>query len=489
MMCNPVITNIRIIAAAMRAPAVCVVLLASLATPAIRAQGITRAADDDGGELYSLHRMDTAVTLAGSTEPLSSCGDALSAALQQGTPQFPCWANIRTVDRWNSASIGWGISTSSGQAMISPHDVPSSFTFTGGGLSAFSLPGDGQGKAYGGLAAMSGLLERRRWQLMAEDAGGTADFQLSGGHFVGLNLSAVRLTGEITPRLTWQGSATNTYGTDAARQVAPLDYRMIGDSDAPAPDTAAYGLHGGLMTEGEEGIKLRYETSRSSTWDFSAADNYTKYNADAFLVHTERARIEYLHTALDGTALGFYGNGGHQSDSLACSLGGAGMRLLSSWNSHATLSLSGGIAGANPSCGKRVQFIGDAALYTRLTSRTDFYLTARRDLGDGVLEQTVFLSTGGAGIRHSFGRKLDVHASVNDLRGVDRLTKQTYHGSFVDGSLHYRLWRGFSQEMELRRFSFSGLPAEAGRTVGVFTLWWSPPRHAPAEEQQRAALR
>ena len=100
-------------------------------------------------------------------------------------------------------------------------------------------------------------------------------------HFVGLNLSAVRTTGEITPRLTWQGSATNTYGTDAARQVAPIDYRMIGEADAPAPDTPAYGLHGGLMTEGEEGVKLRYEVSRRSAWDFSGSDNYTKYNADA----------------------------------------------------------------------------------------------------------------------------------------------------------------------------------------------------------------
>ena len=186
------------------------------------------------------------------TEPLSSCGDALSIALQQGTPEFPCWANIRTVDRWNSASFGFRVGGGqSGKGLAAA--IPSSFTFTIGGLSAFSLPGDGEGKAYGGLGAMSGLIEQRRWQLMAEDAGGLADFQLQGGHFVGLNLSAVRMTGEITPRLTWQGSATNTYGTDAARQVAPIDYRMIGEADAPAPDTPAYGLHGGLMTEGRKG--------------------------------------------------------------------------------------------------------------------------------------------------------------------------------------------------------------------------------------------
>jgi len=163
------------------------------------------------------------------------------------------------------------------------------------------------------------------------------------------------------------------------------------------------------------------------------------------------------------------------------------LRLLSSWDDHATLNVSGGIAGANPSCGKRVQFTGDAALYTKLTNRTDFYLSANRDLSNGVLEHSIFLSTGGAGIRHSFTHSVDVHASLNELYGTDPVTKQTYHGSFVDGSFHYRLGLGFSQELELRRYSFSGLAEEAGRTVGVFTLWWSPPRRSP--EEQRASLR
>ena len=152
------------------------------------------------------------------------------------------------------------------------------------------------------------------------------------------------------------------------------------------------------------------------------------------------------------------------------------MRVLSSWGSHASLNLSGGVNGANPNCGKRVEFTGNASLYTHMTDRTDFYLTANRDLGDGVLEHTILQSTGGAGLRHAFAHVAAVSASLNELYGADPRTRQTYHGSFVDGSLRCRLWLGFSEEMELRRFSFSGFAAEAGRTVSVFTLWWSPPR-------------
>jgi hypothetical protein len=463
-------------ASEMRTPFLCLLLSAGLTVSSVSGQNVQIASNENEGQLYSLHRVDSVSSLAGRTEPLSSCGDALSIALQQGTPEFPCWANIRTVDRWNSASFGFATPAMGNRTRVAPQEVPSSFTFTTGGLSAFSLPGDGQGKAYGGLGAMSGLIERRRWQLMAEDAGGMADFQLQGAHFVGLNLSAVRMTGEITPRLTWQGTATNTYGTDAARQVAPIDYRMIGEADEPAPDAPAYGLHAGLMTEGEEGVKLRYETSRRSAWDISGSHTYTKYNGDRFLVHAARTRIEYLHRLSQGTALGLYGSGEHQTGPLDCTLGGAGIRVLSSWGSNATLNLSGGVNGANANCGKRVQFTGDAAFYRRLNNRTDFYLTANRDLGDGIIEHTIFQSTGGAGLRHSFGHAVGLSASLNELYGADPRTRKTYHGSFVDGSLRCRLWLGFSEEIELRRFSFSGLAAEAGRTVSVFTLWWSPPR-------------
>lgn len=162
------------------------------------------------------------------------------------------------------------------------------------------------------------------------------------------------------------------------------------------------------------------------------------------------------------------------------------MRFLSAWGSRASLSLSGGVDGAHPQCGRRVEFTGNAALYSRLTNHTDLYLTGNRDLSNGILEHAILLSTGGAGLRHSFGHNVSMSASLNELYGTDSRSKQTYHGSFVDGSLRFRLWLGFSEETELRRFSFSGFPAEAGRTVGVATLWWSPPR---ASESKAVASR
>jgi hypothetical protein len=432
--------------------------------------------------------MDRASPRTTSTEPLNSCADSLSAALQQGTPEFPCWANIRTIERWNTAAIVSGLQPGSDSNVALPKYVPSTFNFTMAGLTGLSFPDASPGRAYGGVGAGAGMLARRRWRIMAEDGGGLADFQLNGDYLVGLNRGALRATGELTSRWTWQGSATNTYGTDAARVVAPLDFRQVGDdAEAPAADTVVYGLHPGRITTGEEGGKLRFEDSRRSFWDFSATHDYTQYNADNFLVQTARSRVEYLHAMTPAMGLGVYGDGEHQTGPLACSLGGAGLRWLTEWGVHTSLNVSSGLSGASASCGKRVQFTGTAALYMQLRPSTDLYLTGGRGLSDGVIEHSGVLSTGAAGLRHSFHRLVDTRVSLNGIQGVNPVTKQSYHGTFVDGSLHFRMGLGFSQEFEVRHYEVADTPTN-NRTIAVFTLWWTP-RRATEATSARASIR
>jgi hypothetical protein len=444
-------------------------------------EAVAQHSDENSGDSrtnYAIRRADSDNPRTTNTEPLNSCGDSLAVALQQGTPEFPCWANIRTVERWNTAAIVSGLQPGSDAPVNLPKYEPSTFGFTIGGFSGFSFPNAGPGRAYGGIGAGAVVLERRRWQFMAEDGGGLGDLKVSGNDYlVGLNRAAIRATGEFNSRWTWQGTATSTYGTDAARIVAPLDFRQVGEAGAPAAETVVYGLHSGRVTTGEEGGKIRYETSRRSYWDFSGTHTYTQYNADDFLVQTARARIEYLHAMTPAMGFGVYGNGEHQTGPLECSLGGAGLRFLDAWGTHASLNVSGGVSGASDSCGKRVQFVGTAAVYARFTQSTDLYLSGGRDLSDGILEHTVFLGTGAAGVRHSFHRVADIRASLNGIQGADPGTKQSYHGFFVEGSLHCRMGLGFSQEAEIRHYKVAGTPTN-DRTIAVFTLWWTPNRTA-----------
>ena len=57
-------------------------------------QQLQYISDNDGGDgrdsaTRGMERENPRTT---STEPLNSCADSLSAALRQGTPEFPCWA-------------------------------------------------------------------------------------------------------------------------------------------------------------------------------------------------------------------------------------------------------------------------------------------------------------------------------------------------------------------------------------------------------------
>ena len=441
---------------------------------------VSLLADDDSGTREpssGTHRdnrdnRDEARTT--STEPLNNCSDSLSEALQQGTPEFLCWANIRTVERWDLASVISGLQPGNDTSVDLPQDAPSVFRFTTGGFSGFSFPDANPGQAYGGIGAAKMLIERRRVQFSAEAGGGLADLNAGGKQYlVGLNRAAVRLNGEVSQRWTWQGTATNTYGTDAARIVAPLDFRSIGNAEAPAAETVVYGLHPGRLTTGEEGAKVRYLNSRSSLWDLGFSHDYTQYDADHFLVQTERLRAEYLHAITHGDAIGGFLLGGHQSTPLDCSLVGGGLSYVNGWGNGSSLNVSGGIAGANRSCGKRAQAIGTGALYLPINNTNDLYLSAGRDLGDGILEHTVFLSTGAAGIRHYFGNVADMRISWNRLQGTNPQTRQTYQGMFGDLSMHFHIYAGFSEEAEIRHFNIANT-ANNDRTLAVFTLWWSP---------------
>ena len=470
----------------------CVALAAASVTHVTAAQQLTDSvsllADDSGGgpgPSGGPRRDNRDSPRTTSTEPLNNCSDSLSDALQQGTPEFLCWATIRTVERWDMASVVSGLQPGYDTSVVLPRNAPTMFRFTTGGFSGFSFPDAQPGRAYGGIGAAKLFIERRRLQVMAEDGGGLADLNAGGEHFlIGLNRAAVRFNGEVSPRWTWQGTATNTYGTDAARIAVPLDFRSIGDAEAPAAETVVYGLHSGRMTSGEEAAKVRYLDSRSSLWDLGFTHTYTKYNADNFLVQTERLRLEYLHSITRSNAIGGFLLGGHQSSPLDCTLAGGGLTYVAGWGTRSNLNVSGGVAGANPSCGKRAQAIGTGALYLPLSNTNDFYLSAGRDLSDGILEQTVFLNTGAAGIRHYFGKAADMRVSWNGLQGTNPQTHQTYQGMFADLSLHIRMRAGFSEETEIRHFNFAST-ANNDRTLAVFTLWWSP---GQASESARASL-
>jgi len=195
-----------------------------------------------------------------------------------------------------------------------------------------------------------------------------------------------------------------------------------------------------------------------------------------------------VHSVSRSAAFGVYGNGAHQTGTLDCSLGGAGLQGVLQWGDHGSLNVSGGISGASAACGKSAQFLGEAALYAPLKPHTDFYLTASRALSAGIVEQTALLNTFGAGVKYAFTPSSSIRLTGAALYGLDPRTNRSYQGSFSEVAVAYRLGPWFYQDIAVRHFEVHGgaalgLPPSAqvsdSQSLVAVTFWWSPNQRQP----------
>ena len=409
---------------------------------------------------------------------IGTCADPLSAALQQDGAGTPCWADIRTVDHWNTMRLADGATIQGGPGFLpAATEESSTFSFAVAGLAGLVFDPNTDAQAYAGAAAISGFVERRRWEMMYEDGGALGDYHFNGANLVGLNRAAIRVNGEVSSRWLWQGSVTNAYGNDTVRTIAPLDFRTVGETEAPVTETVAYGLHAGNLVDQQEDFKLRYASSRRTNWDFSAAHTFRYYWDDGVDVQTIRGRAQYIHATTANTAFGLMGTAAHQTGPSECSLAGGGASALVQWGSRASINVSGSANAASDACGKNIQFTGDASLYLKAGDHADLYLTGNRDLSDGVVEQLALLSSAGGGVRYQFHSRTSLRVSGAAIYGTDPKTDIAYNGSFAEAAMNFPIGGGFLEETAYRHYQIDKVPGGDNRNVVTFTLWWSPKRN------------
>ncbi len=439
-----------------------------------------------------------AVTAGGGVAPVpaaegaalsADCGDVLSAVLHVDQQNdMPCWANIRSTERWNVAEIPDGSGLHGTDSLRLPRRSSSRLNFAGGGLVATDFVQGDSLRAYGGELGTAGFIDKARWQLAAEDVGALAatdDASGGGKSFVGLNRAAIRFGAQPTQRLTWRASATNTFGADALRLLAPQDERRIGTGDSAAQltvaDAVTYGLHTGNVVDEQEDGKVQYEQTRRSNWEFAAGHTLLHYADDGVTVQAVRGRAEFLHAWNDHTALGVFGHTERQDGPANCTLTGGGVRSISTWGERASLNVSGAVSAADAACGQRVTFTGDAAFSVRATDRTTFALTANRGLSDGVLEHLALLNTAVVGVHHGFASLVDFNLSAAGVLGNDVFTQRTATGTFVSVGLTYPVGSHLMGETSLRHVEVTPTTASANRTILVSTLWFTPRSRARNE--------
>ncbi len=420
------------------------------------------------------------------------CGDALSSALQQDGASNPCWADIRTVNRvrLSNGSVRGG----PGFLPSSQEGRPAKFNFALSGLAGiqFDPISHTTSSGYAGIAAATGFLRHRRWELAYEDGFGEANYRSQGqGYRVGLNRGALRANGKLTAHWQWQGSMANSYGNDILRLFAPLDYRTVGSTESPVSDTVAFGTHLGNVLDEHAYVQVHSAQSRKTYLDVSATHTLRHFEDRGFTIQTIRGRAEYTHMMTRRTALGLVASGAHQLDGwYPCSLGGLGALGLYQ-TPRVFVTVSGTANGAKRACGASVIFTGDAALYVRASDRDDLYFTGNRDLSDGLIQSLIFLNSAGVGIRHQFTRSTNLRLSEAALYGTDPANVKTYglrpkashNGSFSEVAVSYPLGRGFLQETTYRHYQLTHVPGGDNHNLLIFGLWWSP-RRSPSQTLQ-----
>lgn len=413
------------------------------------------------------------------------CGDAVSEALHSNTPEMPCWADLRSVDRFRAAPVQGGelLRPQSDNGVQSADFRRASVTAGLIGGTSFLHGPNPQG--YGGIAAVAGTIGHRRWQLSAEDVGSGADLRSAGSNrAVALNRGTLRFRAATTPRFVVQARVTNSYGTDAYRLLAPLDYRMVGTSQVPVADTASYGLHAGRVLSGQEDVSTRYAATRRTSWDVSAAHSIRNYSDVGATVQTLRARAAVLHAVSPGFAMGVFATAATQTSAHtalatapACSLAGGGFTAESRWQNRLTFDLEAGAAGSTSGCGDTLQAIGRASLSLRASSQTTVYVAADRDLGAGILLSVPMLNSASVGLRHALGRSAGFNVDAGGLLGSNPNTRQQSSAVFADADIHYRIGAHLVQQTSIRRFQSSRFDRVAsqpgGQTAVTFSLWFT----------------
>lgn len=409
---------------------------------------------------------------------ISNCGDALSDALGQTNSGMPCWSDIRTTDHWNTLTLNRSMTVSNNQSVEIPSSGFRGFNYTLASLNGLVYPDQGShAQAFAGVGAFSGFLKMRKWQLTFEDGGAGADLRVNGNQFEGLNRGAIRASGSAAARWSWQAGATNSYGSDVLRQVAPPDYRRIGQAEAPVTDVVAYGLHSGNVVDEQEDGKMDYQESRRTSFGVAVGHTLRNYEDDGATIQTERVRAEALHSLSENAAVGLLASGSRQTGPAPCSLAGLGAVGLLQWGSRASVTATGTLNGASNNCGKRVQGTGDLAVYLRVAPRTNFFVSGDRDLSGGVVEQAILLNSASAGIHHSFTSGASLRFTGAAVRFNDYRTSLAHTGTFAEADAILPIGRSFLEETTYRHYQVSAFPDN--RNLVTFTLWWAPKRTAP----------
>jgi hypothetical protein len=289
-----------------------------------------------------------------------------------------------------------------------------------------------------------------------------------------IHIGSIEVIRDINERWTWDLKTTGSYGEDSTRLLAPQQTVAVGGVPGSAPSNASYIPNAGNVTHFDTGLTVHYTESQRDSVEFVFANSISKYsglNEDNNIASVSARYNRALSPTLSGFA---YGSGFYYYGNINCPSFGGGIGLLWQIRVKTSLSVSGGPQISSASCGNQQGFSYNVAFSTRLSAKSQIYLTAARQpttsyLGPGLWEVSAF-----GGYQREVMAKGAFSIDVGYISSNSLTVTNSYHNTYYDCSYSYSLIHGLGISSSYRGYLGNTGQANFHRNLAQISLTWSP---------------
>ena len=340
----------------------------------------------------------------------------------------------------------------------------------GGYDSAFDARPNLSGHFVGGRMFTGALLDRSSSFALVENTASVIDYKNGPGSLQYLDVFALSAAGSFSPSVATVLDVANTYGNDAIRVIAPLDY-------VDGTELGSYGIHSGKVLDNQIASRVIVQSTSTRQWTITARNNFRKFFDSTLWSDTAHGGAALRFQSSERTTWGLYEDTSHESGATDCTTEGGGLLYQHKLSRVASVDASAGPAFGSKGCFITVtgNFYGALSLQPR--EPTILYVTASRKLNESSFTGAVFENSVMAGVIH----KIDLHTLLK-LQGAwvqGRMPSNVTNaeGGYVAGLFEKEVGGGFTFSAAAQHYWWSGVTnVTPSRTLVIATLSWSPMR-------------
>jgi hypothetical protein len=290
-----------------------------------------------------------------------------------------------------------------------------------------------------------------------------------------VHMASATIVGTVNERWSWDFRASGSYGKDSLRLLAPQQSVAVGEVPGNGSSSASYLPNAGTVTYANGDLDIHYRESERDSLEFHVANSFSRFTGlgENNGVATT-GRFGYGRDLSSRLGVIAYGQSSYINGFIDCASFGGGIGLTWQAGERTSLSLSGGPQFDTSACGHQLGFFYNAAFSTRLSSKSQIYLSASRQPTASYLGPQLWqLSVSGG-----YQRRI---TSIGILRldlgyaGSDTLaTGSSYHETYFDCIYGYPIGHGFSATYSYRGYLGDLDGTKFTRNLALFSLTWTP---------------